>query len=219
MKCATVISIFVVLAVSTASAQTFDLGWNTIDDGGAMFSAGGVFELGGTIGQPDAGAMTGGIYELVGGFWSVPSGPAICRGDTNCDGQISYADINPFVQALSNLPAWQVQYPTCPWQNCDINADGVVSYADINPFVQKLGSPGPCPPAGPAICRGDTNCDGQISFADINPFVQALGNQSAWQAAYPTCPWQNCDVNADGVVSFADINPFVAKLGSPGPCP
>lgn len=72
--------------------------------------------------------------------------------------------------------------------------------------------------SGACSCGGDVNCDSQVSFADINPFVQALGDLSAWQAAYPTCPWQNCDVNGDGVVSFADINPFVAKLGSPGPC-
>ena len=73
--------------------------------------------------------------------------------------------------------------------------------------------------SGTTVCRGDTNCDGVISFADINPFVQAVGSLSAWQAAYPSCPWQNCDINADGVVSFADINPFVAAVGTPGPCP
>jgi hypothetical protein len=144
-----------------------------------------------------------------------PCTPVVCRADTNCDGVVSFADINPFVQALGNLSAWQAAYPNCPWQNCDVNGDGVVSFADINPFVARLATPGPCL----SVCRGDTNCDALISFADINPFVQALGSLSAWQAAHPACPWQNCDVNADGVVSFADINPFVAKLGSPGPCP
>ena len=69
----------------------------------------------------------------------------ICRGDANCDGQINYADINPFVLGLGNLSAWQTQYPTCPWQNLDISSDGLVNYADINPFVVKLGSTGPCP--------------------------------------------------------------------------
>jgi hypothetical protein len=68
-----------------------------------------------------------------------------CSGDANCDGVVSFADINPFVQALSDLPAWQASHPGCPTQNCDVNADGVVSFADINPFVAKLGSPGPCP--------------------------------------------------------------------------
>jgi hypothetical protein len=68
----------------------------------------------------------------------------VCRGDCNCDGGISYADINPFVKALSNLSAWQVQYPICPWQNLDVNGDGVASYADINSFVARLATPGPC---------------------------------------------------------------------------
>ena len=127
-------------------ASDFELDWWTVDGGGGTFSTGGGFELGGTIGQPDAGVMTGGDYELTGGCWPAASaGPAICRGDTNCDGQITYADINPFVIALGNLSAWQVQFPDCPWQNCDVSGDGAVSYADINPFVAELGSPGPCP--------------------------------------------------------------------------
>ena len=49
--------------------QDFDLSWYTVDCGGAMFTTGGGFELSGTIGQPDAGVMTGGTFELVGGFW------------------------------------------------------------------------------------------------------------------------------------------------------
>ncbi len=47
----------------------YDLTWYTIDNGGDMFSAGGGYSLGGTIGQPDAGAWSGGEYTLVGGFW------------------------------------------------------------------------------------------------------------------------------------------------------
>ena len=56
-----------------ASAQTggaFDLEDATVDAGGATFSTGGVYRLGGTIGQPDAGALSGGAYALAGGFWS-----------------------------------------------------------------------------------------------------------------------------------------------------
>ena len=33
-------------------------------------SAGGGYSLGGTIGQPDAGLLTGNGYTLVGGFWA-----------------------------------------------------------------------------------------------------------------------------------------------------
>ncbi len=55
-----------------ASAQSgggYDLTWNSIDGGGITFSAGGSYLLGGTIGQPDAGTMSGGSYTLNGGFW------------------------------------------------------------------------------------------------------------------------------------------------------
>ena len=47
----------------------YELSWYTIDGGGAMFSAGGSYSLGGTIGQPDAGVLNGGTYQLAGGFW------------------------------------------------------------------------------------------------------------------------------------------------------
>jgi hypothetical protein len=51
------------------SSGDYDLTWWTVDGGGATFSQGGDYSLGGTIGQPDAGAMSGGDYTLSGGFW------------------------------------------------------------------------------------------------------------------------------------------------------
>jgi hypothetical protein len=51
------------------SGNGYDLSWNTVDGGGHTFSTGGRYTLGGTIGQPDAGALTGGGYTLGGGFW------------------------------------------------------------------------------------------------------------------------------------------------------
>jgi len=47
----------------------YNLTWNTVDGGGATFSTGGVYTLGGTAGQADAGAHAGGDYALRGGFW------------------------------------------------------------------------------------------------------------------------------------------------------
>ena len=55
--------------VVAQSGGDYDLTWSTVDGGGATFSIGGVYTLGGTIGQPDAGAMGGGDYSLSGGFW------------------------------------------------------------------------------------------------------------------------------------------------------
>ncbi len=51
------------------SGGGYDLTWNTIDGGGAMFSTGGAYSLAGTIGQYDTGTMSGGSYALNGGFW------------------------------------------------------------------------------------------------------------------------------------------------------
>ncbi|HOW68719.1 MAG TPA: hypothetical protein P5186_27825 [Candidatus Paceibacterota bacterium] len=46
----------------------YSIDWSTIDGGGST-SAGGQYVLSGTIGQPDAGAMSGGTFTLNGGFW------------------------------------------------------------------------------------------------------------------------------------------------------
>ena len=51
------------------SGGGYDLTWSTIDGGGYTFSEGGGYSLGGTVGQPDAGVLSGGGYTLVGGFW------------------------------------------------------------------------------------------------------------------------------------------------------
>jgi hypothetical protein len=50
------------------SAQNYKIDWFTIDGGGGT-SSGGPYTLSGTIGQPDAGALAGGNFSLVGGFW------------------------------------------------------------------------------------------------------------------------------------------------------
>ena len=54
---------------STALSASYDLAWWTVDGGGAASSTNGGYTLGGTIGQPDAGALSGGDYTLTGGFW------------------------------------------------------------------------------------------------------------------------------------------------------
>lgn len=57
------------LSASQASAQ-FAIDWFTVDGGGGA-STGGVYEVRGTIGQPDAGESSGGNFTLTGGFWSL----------------------------------------------------------------------------------------------------------------------------------------------------
>jgi len=56
--------------VHAQSGGGYDLTWSTIDGGGAMFSTGGGYSLGGTIGQPDVRwTLEGGQFTLGGGFW------------------------------------------------------------------------------------------------------------------------------------------------------
>lgn len=67
----------VVLTLSAATANSFEIPWYTVDGGGAMQSTGGTYVLSGTIGQPDAGLVTGGGYALTGGFWAVGGAGAV----------------------------------------------------------------------------------------------------------------------------------------------
>ena len=53
--------------------QQYSIGWYKIAGGGGA-SSGGVYSVNGTIGQPDAGSMSGEGYSLEGGFWSVVPG-------------------------------------------------------------------------------------------------------------------------------------------------
>jgi hypothetical protein len=117
---------------------TFEIHWWTIDGGGDLWSAGGAFELAGTIGQPDAGYMSGGVYELLGGFWAGVGLEEARLGDLNCDGAVNVFDIDPFVLALTDPESYALAYPDCDYMLADINGDGLVNVFDIDPFVALL---------------------------------------------------------------------------------
>ena len=59
-------------------------------------------------------------------------------GDMNCDGTVNFADINPFVLALTGQGPYQAAFPHCRWVLADCNQDASVNFADINPFVALL---------------------------------------------------------------------------------
>jgi hypothetical protein len=69
-------------------AQPYAIDWFTVDGGGGT-STNGQFSLAGTIGQPDAGAMNGGMFALEGGFWGLvavlqtPGGPTLAIAVSN----------------------------------------------------------------------------------------------------------------------------------------
>ena len=57
-----------------ALAQSYSIGWFTLDGGGGT-SSGGNFTLNGTLGQSDVGTMRGGNFSLAGGFWGASQTP------------------------------------------------------------------------------------------------------------------------------------------------
>jgi len=125
-------SIFVLIALSCTAilADDFTLSWWTADGGGASRSTGGSFELRGTIGQADANqlALTGGGFELTGGFWATPS--CWCVADINGDGHRDGRDVQRFLDCLLGHGG------DC---SCaDINVDGVLDLSDITAFVNDL---------------------------------------------------------------------------------
>ena len=127
---------FLGLVVSvTASGQDFTIDWHTVDGGGEMFTSGGSFELSGTIGQPDAGEMTGGDFELVGGYWAISGGdsPPCDPCDMNCDGTIDAGDIEDFIDILFNGAT-----PCDPTCTGDTNGDGLIDAGDIEGFINCL---------------------------------------------------------------------------------
>jgi hypothetical protein len=56
---------------SPAADSSYNLTWWTVDGGGGRsVTTGQVYNLEGTLGQPDAGSLTSASYTLTGGFWS-----------------------------------------------------------------------------------------------------------------------------------------------------
>jgi len=66
---------------ASTRAQVLSVNPFTLDGGGGTSSSSnGLFRIDGTLGQPDAGRMSGGPFSVLGGFWSmvsiVPTGGA-----------------------------------------------------------------------------------------------------------------------------------------------
>jgi len=83
-------------AIASGEGDGFELTRQTIDGGGVMFSTGGDFELSGTIGQPDAGTMSGGSFDLTGAFWFETP-----LGDCDDTGWVDLLDYTGFDSCIS----------------------------------------------------------------------------------------------------------------------
>ncbi|MBK9126677.1 MAG: hypothetical protein IPM13_02615 [Phycisphaerales bacterium] len=77
-------------------------------------------------------------------------------GDMDCDGDVDFDDIDPFVLALGGPGVYYAEYPLCNWMNADTNGDGLVNFDDIDAFVALIGQPAVEYPA--TFLGAFTNC-------------------------------------------------------------
>jgi len=116
---------FATTTVLMAGGPTeYEINRSTINGGGVMRSVGGDFEMSGTIGQPDAGIMTGGGFQLTGGFWF--ESPLT---DCNEDGIVSLLDHETFTACLSG-PDGGIDASPCPCFDVDGDGDGDITLSD-----------------------------------------------------------------------------------------
>ena len=79
--------------------------------------------------------------SVAGQQWNIPADSAVLiitsatspvlLGDANCDGEVNFDDIAPFIELLSS-GNFKVQ--------ADTNLDGEISFLDISPFISILSS-------------------------------------------------------------------------------
>lgn len=126
--------ILALLVVAPVPAMNID--WSTTDGGGVLSSAGGTAVLSGTVGQFDAGPrMTGGTFELAGGFWpGAARGPI--PGDCDSNGVVQLDDFACFTVCFTGLDG--VYTSECSM--FDLDFDGDVDADDYAGFWLQFGN-------------------------------------------------------------------------------
>jgi len=211
------IGLLAVLAVSPATAQDLQIHWYTVDGGGETISTGGVFTVGGTIGQPDAGtAMTGGVFTVNGGFWGGSAVTSVLADlvivTTDSADPVLPGTTFSYQLAVSNTgpdPAADlVVTDTLPMEVAFVSVSGASWSCGETGGVITCTLPGLSPGDAPAITI-DVTAPGAAA---------ALLNTAAVSAS-TTDPdmANNTDDETTGILASADLS--VSNWGDPGPVP
>ncbi len=112
-------------AVPPALAQTYEHSRGAFSSGGGR-SVGGVFSISGSVGQPMAGAASGGYFALNSGFWSSGGLPLGVCGDVDGNGVVNISDSIRILRAVVRLQ------PLTPSEKirADVRRDNVIDIAD-----------------------------------------------------------------------------------------
>ena len=130
-----------VLFAQAAAAQPFAIDWYKVAGGGGT-STGGVYAVSGTVGQPDAGSMSGGNYALVGGYWSLiavlpaPGAPVLTITHTSTNTVVvSWPSPSTGFILQQNTNLVTGTWVTAPESVVD---DGITRHIVVNPPVGNL---------------------------------------------------------------------------------
>lgn len=126
------------VGVSMAHSGDFSIDRSSIDGGGVMRSRtespGSLFELSGTIGQPDATVMSGTSFSLTGGLWL-----RIVPGDCNETGAVEVYDYAQFAGCVTGPIEDPFNTPTPAICQClDFNQDGRIDLVDFGGFQSAI---------------------------------------------------------------------------------
>jgi hypothetical protein len=117
--------------LASVSVGQVEMTWHTVDGGGGPMTGVGL-SLEGTTGQHDAGVLSGGGFELSGGFWGFAE-QAACYA--NCDGStatpaLNVLDFACFLNAFASEQAYA---------NCDESTTApVLNVQDFACFLNKF---------------------------------------------------------------------------------
>ena len=127
------VAIVLMVVAPKALAQDLEIRWYTIDGGGGV-STGNGLTVSGTVGQPDAGVLSGGDLTLSGGFWAAGAEqPCALPGDITGDGAV---DLNDLAIVLANygVPGGAL------YEDGDLDGDGDVDLADLAIVLAAYGT-------------------------------------------------------------------------------
>lgn len=213
------LAIALLLAGTQARAQgggAYDLRHNTIDGGGATFSSNTAYSLGGTVGQPDAGRLSGGTYSLSGGFWAgiqgqlpspTPTASLIATATASftpspLPSRTSTGTVAPTATRSHTAIPSAIATPTrTATQSTAATATQTTAATEA---LTPTASPSPSPTESPnvtpaAACVGDCNLDAAVTIAELLRLVNiALG-----RASVETCAAG--DSNPDGRVTINEL--------------
>ncbi|MDX2200355.1 MAG: VCBS repeat-containing protein [Phycisphaerae bacterium] len=153
--------------------------------------------------------------------------PPTLRGDLNCDGFITIADISPFVLLLLDPAGYAGAFPECDPASGDTNQDGFVTVGDIGSFVNLLTeTAGPLFPGEVVFVGGDElhdfDQDGYLDFLSFERggpssglITVAFGDRfgqykTVLSSPIPFLPYgvTVADFNQDAVLDVAAVNFF-----------